>query len=155
MALLVGCWSEADPPPAPEAVFPADLSGWAEARTCTHSHEHELRYIRVLVDAAAKAPYEQLNAEHPYPVGATLVKLEYDDADCTQLLGYTAMQKQAAGAYPTGNDWRWQRLTSDRRVIEDGALSSCISCHTHHCTQPTCGHADCGFDLTCGKEELD
>lgn len=157
-SLLVGCWSttdasDGDATLGPEPVFPADLSAWAEARSCAHSHEHELRYIRVLVDAAAKVPYEKLNADHPYPVGATLVKLEYDDSDCTQLLGYTAMQKRASGAYATGNDWRWQRVNNQRRVTEDGALSTCIGCHSHHCTEPACGYVGCGFDLTCGEEE--
>ncbi len=59
-----------------EPIFPEDLSGWTEARPCGFTHEHELRYIRVLVDPAAKAPYRILDESLPYEVGATLVKLE-------------------------------------------------------------------------------
>jgi len=133
-------------------VFPEDLSDWSEGRACMFTHEHELRYVRVLVDEAAEAPYRELSADFPYEVGATLVKLEYDDEACTELLGYTAIQKQPAGYSVKGNDWRWQRVTVDREVVEDGELDTCITCHDHHCTEPQCGYPDCGFDLTCGIE---
>lgn len=135
-----------------EPVFPPDISGWAEGRPCGFTHEHELRYVRVLVDAASEDPYRELTADHPYPVGATLVKLEYDDEDCTELIGYTAMQKQEAGYSEVGHDWRWQRVTAEREVVEDGELETCITCHEHHCTEPQCGYPDCGFDLTCAQE---
>ncbi len=136
-----------------EPIFPSDLSGWKEGRACGFTHEHELRYIRVLVDAAAETPYKELSADHPYPVGATLVKLEYDDEACTKLLGYTAMRKEPAGYSAAGHDWRWQRVGVDRQVTEDGELKSCIHCHEHHCTEPQCGYAGCGYDLTCAQEE--
>lgn len=116
------------------------------------SHEHELRYIRVLVDDAAAVPYRELDAEHPYDVGATLLKLEYDDADCTSLVGYTAVQKQPPGYSLHGHDWRWQRVDVDRNVVEDGELPVCITCHNHHCTPALCGNPGCGYDLTCGVE---
>lgn len=136
-----------------DPIFPADLSTWSEARPCGFTHEHELRYIRVVVDEAAEAPYRELSPDYPYPVGATLVKLEYDDEECTDLVGYTAMEKQPEGYSDDGNDWRWQRVTVDREVTEDGELPTCIACHEHHCTEGLCGYPDCGFDLTCAQEE--
>jgi hypothetical protein len=137
-----------------EPVFPEDVADWQEGRACAFTHEHELRYIRVVVDEKAAAPYRELHADFPYEVGATLVKLEYDDENCSRLLGYTAMQKQEAGYSPEGNDWRWQRVDIDRQVTEDGTLPTCINCHYNHCTEPICGYDKCGFDLTCGLEEL-
>ena len=137
----------------PEPVFPADLSGWTEGRACGFSHEHDLRYIRVLVNDKAREPYKALDAAVPYPVGAALVKLEYDDEDCGTVVAYTAMEKQLAGYSAPGHDWRWQRLTADRKVLDDGEVKTCITCHEHHCTEPQCGYADCGFDLTCAQED--
>jgi hypothetical protein len=143
---------EATPSEKPAPVFPSDVATWQEGRPCGFTHEHDLRYIRVVTDEAAEVPYQALDAQYPYPVGATLVKLEYDDEDCTTLLGYTAMQKQQSGYSKTGHDWRWQRVDKDRTVIEDGEIDVCITCHQHHCTWPMCGYADCGIDLTCGQE---
>jgi hypothetical protein len=150
LVLWTACTAE--PAAAPEPVFAASVASWQQGRACMLSHEHELRYVRVVVDAAAAIPYAMLAPEHPYPVGATLVKLEYDDPGCTALLGYTAMQKQAAGSAPLANDWRWQRVDAKRRVLEDGAPNSCVNCHRHHCEEPECGFPKCGFDLTCGLE---
>ena len=121
------------------------------------SHEHELRYIRVVVNAAAADNYARLaNGATPdaaYPVGAMLVKLEYDSAGCeNDLLGYTAMEKLMPGANPAGHDWRWQRVDAERNVLQDGAPTTCLGCHRHHCQEPECGYPHCGFDLTCGIE---
>jgi hypothetical protein len=134
-------------------VFPAGVEGlWAEARGCRHSHEHELRHVRVLASPTALVPYLRLHPAFPYPAGATLVKLEYDDAACTNLLGYTAMLKEPPGARPAGGDWRWQRLDMTRRVIEDGAPPVCLTCHVHHCAAAGQHRPGAGYDLTCGEE---
>lgn len=133
---------DAGPPPA-EAVF-GDLSAYDEVRDCRHSHEHELRYIRVLADALALEVYDLW--DRPYPVGSTLVKLEYDDDACETVVGYTAMQKLEDGENPDGHDWWWQKLDPERRVLEEGAPFSCVDCHQHHCEPPN------GYDLTCAEE---
>ncbi|MBZ0271899.1 hypothetical protein K8I61_07660 [bacterium] len=140
--------------PAAEPIFPLDsVAGWHEGRPCGFTHEHELRYIRVVTNEAATTPYRELNADHRYAIGATLVKLEYEDENCTELLEYTAMRKMESGYSEFGNDWRWQRVAIDGTVLKDGEIKSCIDCHAHHCTWPECGYEDCGFDLTCGIEE--
>ena len=137
-----------------DPVFPEDVATWAEGRPCSFTHEHELRYVRVLVNDKARIPYRELSIDHPYEVGATLVKLEYEDSACSEVIGYTAMRKEASGYSEDGHDWHWQRVDAERNVVEDGAnLRTCISCHEHHCSWPQCGYQKCGFDLTCGIEE--
>lgn len=133
--------------PEPQAVFPADFDDtYHEARDCRGSHEHELRYVRVLVSHDAQGPYDALSPDMPYPVGATLVKPEYEDEDCETLLGYTAYRKLDEDENPAGGDWWWQRLDTERRVLEEGAPWRCINCHTVHCAPPY------GYDLTCAEE---
>lgn len=121
-----------------------DIADYGEVRDCRHSHEHELRHIRVFADALALEVYDIW--DRPYPVGSTIVKLEYDDEECENLLGYTAMKKLEAGENPAGHDWWWQKLDEDKQVTEEGAPFSCIDCHEHHCAPPD------GFDLTCAEE---
>jgi hypothetical protein len=135
-----------DAGPDSEPIFPADLSAFTEVRDCRHSHEHELRHIRVIADALAFQNYDIW--DHPYAVGSLLVKLEYDDEGCRDedLLGYTAMVKLEEGENPEGGDWWWQTVSPERRVVEQGAPSRCIACHTVHCAPPN------GFDLTCAEE---
>jgi hypothetical protein len=148
-----GCASDDAPGSDPDAgaplvpLYPEDFeSQYLEMRDCRLSHEHELRFIRVLVSPGAEAPYAALSPDAPYPVGAILVKPEYDEPDCTAPLSYTAMEKLAPGARPEGGDWRWQRVDLDRKVVEDGAPERCVTCHTRHCAPPY------GYDLTCAEE---
>src|SRR6185503_21382768 len=115
-------------PPARQAVFPADFAErYHEKRDCRSSHEHELHYIRVLVDDAAEAPYAALSPEQPYPPGATLLKVEYDDEGCETLVNFTAYQKLEPGENPEGGDWWWQKLDAQQRVIEEGAPWRCLN----------------------------
>lgn len=155
LALLasVGCNSDDTSGPDPDAgpplvpVFPEDFEArYTEMRDCRLSHEHELRFIRVLVSPSAEAPYAALSPDMPYPVGAILVKPEYDEPDCTVPLSYTAIAKLEPGANPDGGDWRWQRVDLDHQVVEDGAPERCVTCHTQHCAPPY------GYDLTCAEE---
>src|SRR5688500_15300847 len=83
-----------------EGPFPADYElAWREARVpCTLSHDHELRYIRVFANDLAFEPYTK--HEEPYPVGARLLKAEYNDAECSELLSFVLMEKLAPGMAP-------------------------------------------------------
>jgi hypothetical protein len=145
--LLLGAAGCDPEPPGPEPLFPEQPeTAWTEMRDCRHSHEHELRFIRVFASPDAEASYLALSPEVPYPVGARLVKLEYDDPGCTQLLGYTALEKQPPGSLPAGGDWLWQRVSPRREVLEEGAMYRCINCHEEHCEPPL------GYDLTCAEE---
>jgi hypothetical protein len=145
--LPVGCAAEVQDEPLPAAIFPLDFEAhYAEMRSCRHSHEHELRFIRVFASESAATPYATLSAEAPYPPGAILVKAEYDDGLCEEVLGFTAMQKLVEGENPDGGDWRWQKLDADLELLEDGAPLRCVSCHAQHCAPPH------GFDLSCAEE---
>lgn len=144
----LGCTSEPTTP-APEAIFPAEApTTWRQVRSCRHSHEHELNYIRVVADDLAHDRYLQWDA--PFPVGATLLKLEYSDAACQQLVRYTAMRKLAKGADPARGDWRWQATSPERVVDEDAPIKVCVACHQAHCRDDN----GTGFDLTCAEEEF-
>jgi hypothetical protein len=137
--------SEVDAGPMPS--FPANYgASYQERRDCRPSHEHSLRYIRVMASESALAPYAALSEDEPYPVGAVLLKLEYDDEDCAELVEYTSLEKLEPGANPAGGDWLWQRVSTEREVIENGAPWTCINCHTVHCAPPN------GYDLTCAEE---
>jgi hypothetical protein len=147
--LALGLFSCSEPktePPAPAPIFPADFqSSWQEARSCRFSHDHELRSIRVFADSAAFEPYTLWSA--PYPVGATIVKIEYEDDECTEVQGLSAMQKLAKGADPELGDWIWQKLDAKRKVIvAEDVPARCIDCHEYHCRAPW------GFDLACGED---
>lgn len=134
-----------DAGPIADPVFPADFAQrYTEMRDCRGSHEHELRFIRVLVDDLALPVYSTFEGE--YPPGATLVKLEYDDEECRTLVGYTAMHRLEPGSLPAGGDWQWQKLDESRKVLEDGAMVRCIDCHQFHCAPPN------GYFLTCAEE---
>ncbi len=127
-------------------VYPADfLESFSAARPCFLTHEHELRYVQVFADALAYPTYTEF--EDPYPVGATIVKVEYDSPDgCEAITQYTAMKKLEAGENPPGHDWWWQRVSPEGRVLEEGAPATCINCHRVHCEDPY------GYDLTCKPE---
>jgi len=132
---------------APKPVFEAGFErSYREMRDCRVSHEHDLHSIRVLASPSAQEPYAALSPDVPYPEGATLVKLEYDDEECNELVLYTAYRKLAPDTNLVGGDWWWQRVSPDRKVIEEGAPWRCLNCHTVHCAPPY------GFDLTCAEE---
>lgn len=149
-ALAMLCACDEDPgPAAPTPLIPAGVeNSWQEARKCRTSHEHWLHSVRVVVNPPAWLPYTTWlpldPANLPFPVGSVVVKPEYDDQFCENLIGYTVMRKEPAGYWPAANDWHWQRLDAKRKVLEDGKLAkSCASCHQSHCDPPA------GYDFTC------
>jgi hypothetical protein len=118
-------------------------STYLEVRDCRRSADHDLEYIRVLADPAAAGTYEQRDA--PFAEGAVVVKEQYRNEDCTDLVRLTAMRKEAAGFDPTTGDWQWQELAPDFTVNEEADPQRCISCHT------LCGVAPGGHDFTCAE----
>lgn len=148
-----GCSDEPEPTPIAPVVTAAELAsgGFEEVLACRASHEHDLRYVRIVANAAAVAMYRRCilvpaaGCSEPFPVGALFVKYEYELPGCFpgDFDGYTASLKLAPGSYPEGHDWRWQRLTPKFRVTEDGAPLRCLLCHIDHCAAPA------GHDLHC------
>lgn len=131
---LTGC--------GPEPVFPADYQQrYTEVRDCRRSGDHDLNYIRILADTAALMPYRE-RAE-PFPVGSVVLKEEFADDGCTDLVGYTAMQKLGSGEAAEAGHWRWQKVSAEREVEDDGAPARCVGCHQ------ACGQG--GYDWTCAE----
>jgi hypothetical protein len=140
---LAGCPGD-DPDSGSEPDFPEDYeASYTEVRDCRGSGDHDLNNIRILVDAAARTPYEDRMAA--FPEDAIVLKAEYDFGDTTcsgDIKQWTVMRKLAVDSSPDTLDWAWQQVDADRRVIdEDGAR--CINCHTG------CGVAPDGYDWTC------
>ncbi len=130
-------------PPSPPPLFPESYRAiYEEVRGCRRSADHDLEYIRVLVPPEVKAAY--LSREAPFPVGTLIVKEQYADSLCTDLAGFTAMRRAEAGYAPMGGDWFWQRLEADRRVLEQGRIARCTTCHR------ACAEAP-GHDWTCAE----
>lgn len=139
-----------DAPPL-EPVFPEDFAKtYTQGRDCRRSIDHDLRYIIVMADDLAIEPYTLRNG--PFPVGATLVKMEHEDEACTDLVSYTAMQKLEKGANPSGGDWHWQRVTLERQVLEGSdTIQMCTMCH-EKCGMSTDGGAlTGGYEWTCAE----
>ena len=135
--------------PGPPAPFPADYeSSWTETRDpCRLSHDHQLRYIRVFADELA-AP-SHLDLGQPYPVGAKLLKAEYDDEACESLVSFVVMEKLRAGADPVNYDWDWSRWSPGREYLDrpDEVPRLCVGCHEYHCSE-----LPFGYDLSCAPD---
>lgn len=132
---LVGCPT----PPSPgadagPAVFSSDWeTAYAEVRDCRRSPDHDLSYIRVLASPDAETVYATRSGE--FPEGAVLVKPEYADELCTDLLGITAMRRGATA-------WEFQETDALARPLGTDVLR-CIGCHA------SCGVPPDGYMGTC------
>jgi hypothetical protein len=127
-----------------EPRFPEDYAAsYTEVRNCRGSGDHDLNNIRILVDPAALTPYQW--RQEPFPVGAVVLKEEYDfgDTSCSgALTQWTVMQKLADGSAPDTLDWAWQQVDAERRVVDEDT-PRCIACHQG------CGVAPDGYGWTC------
>jgi hypothetical protein len=153
VVVSAACSPAAEPPPSIEAVWPSDYAAsYTEVRPCRRSIDHDLGYVTIHADAAAAEPY--VKRDKPFPVGATVLKVEYEDEACTTLRGFTVMKREAPGYDPDYGDWHWQKADAARLVTVDGRSSSppanppthvdrCVKCHD------ACGKAPDGFDGTC------
>lgn len=124
--------------------FPADYaSSYQEVRACRQSSEHDLNRIRVLADPAALEAYQK--RDRPFPVGAVVLKEEYEtaDPDCSgPIKKWTVMQRLETGSAPDKLDWKWEDVGADRRILGTDT-PRCFGCHTG-CT-PDAG----GYEATC------
>jgi hypothetical protein len=97
--------------------------------------EH-LGFIVIKTEPAVVAAYNQ--GPYPLAAGTLILKEEFSDRGCQALTGWTLMQKQAPGYDDRFGDWLWQRLDAGGRVIEDGRVARCGSCHA----RPECKARD-------------
>ncbi len=139
VGLLAACGDEPVAPLFPESY----ASTYVEVRDCRRSADHDLGQIRVLADPAAAGPY--VARDVAFPVGATVLKVEYDfgDLDCAgPIRNWTVMQRVAEGGDPLHLGWAWQRVEPDRTVTSEHD-SRCLGCHAR------CGVAPDGYLGTC------
>jgi hypothetical protein len=103
-------------------------------RTCRLAVPHSNQYQRVLADPIFAAdPYT--SGTYPLPPGSVVVAEQHgNDSSCNSLIGYYLMDKEKPGYDSAAGDWHWQELDVNQRVIQDGHLTTCSSCHA----QPPC-----------------
>jgi hypothetical protein len=130
-APLAGCFQ--DSTPQHSNFLPLDYpKGFPVVRTCRVVTDHDFAYEKVLANAVAADPY--IGGSYPLPEGAVVVGEQHGDPSCSSLSGFFLMAKAQPGYDSAGGDWHWQRLDSNQRVLEDGHLQKCSSCHA----QPPC-----------------
>ncbi len=113
-----------------EPIFPADYRDtYSIVRDCRLSIEHGAVMIRVWADPTSAQAYR--DEENPLPVGAVIIKEEFEGVDCDtdeELIRWRPMRKQAPGFDPEHGDWAWQWVNADGTVpFNDKA--TCIGCH--------------------------
>jgi hypothetical protein len=134
--LLAGCFQ--DSTPKHSDFLPLDYqNSFQVVRTCRMVTDHDFAYEKVLANAVAADPY--LLASYPLPAGGVVVGEQHGDPSCGSLTGYYLMAKEQPGYDTAGGDWHWQRLDLNQRVVEDGHLQKCSSCHA----KPPCNDYLC------------
>jgi hypothetical protein len=125
---------------APPAFFPANFKdSYVKVRDCRRSIEHDLAQVEVYADPTAADRY--LDGEYPFAAGAIVVKVEYVDTECTELSGYTAMQRAEEGEEDALEGWLWQKLDANRKSLSTD-VNKCVACHSScsdrdfTCTEP-------------------
>lgn len=125
-------------------LFPADYdTSYVEVRPCRASADHDLNHVKVWADLNAKDAYQL--RDRAFPVGAVVLKAEYDFGDDTcagPLKLWTVMVKLPDGSAPAALDWRWQKVDVDRVVLTEDE-PRCYGCHTG------CGVPPVGYRGTC------
>jgi hypothetical protein len=110
----------------------AELAGWESwaRKTAARfpSRGHGKIWVEIYTDQIASKPFDADTG--PYPVGARLVKAQYEE----QLGGapkiLTVMKKMAAGYDPDHGDWYYGVYGPDLAPLKEGRLQMCINCHT-------------------------
>ena len=134
--LLGGCFQDSTPQRSDFVPFDYRVS-FPEVRGCRLVADHGLAYERVLASPATAVPYTAGN--YPLPEGSVVVGEQHLEASCTSLSGVYVMAKEKPGYDPAHADWRWHRLDANQRVLEDGRLGACSSCHA----KPPCSDYLC------------
>ena len=133
--LVLSCSEQASPE------FPVDYAAnYVEVRDCRASADHDLNNIRILADPAALPIYVARDAA--FPVGAVVLKEEYDFADvaCSGPIKQWTAMRWLDGT--TNGGWAWQRVGADRTVVSTDEVR-CINCHAQ------CGRPPDGYEGTC------
>ncbi|MCO4763058.1 MAG: cytochrome P460 family protein [Myxococcales bacterium] len=125
LATAAGCASELDS----NAYFPKTYtSDYAKIVKCEKSGAHGGKYVTTYVTKDAETPWK--NKSYPFSEGTVFVKVGHSDSACSDISGYFAMKKLAAGSGGKAGDWDWQSLDADGQVTGSGQLGGCTGCHS-------------------------
>lgn len=116
--------AEAGPPPGPSPLPPDFRASFAKlnrARFPSRGHLHDRFFVDVYANDIAKSA---IGSNKPMPAGAIVAKDQYERSVAGEkLAGVLAMQKKDDGA------WRWIVIDAGGRVVQDGAIEACATCH--------------------------
>lgn len=140
LVIFAACGSDTSTP----AEFPLDYAAtYTEVRDCRLSVDHDMENVRVVASPSALVPY--MNRTDPFPLGAVLLKEQYDrlDTSCKgPVLDYSVMLRVTSGNGPELMDWDWQHVSSDRAVLSED-IGRCTRCHMN------CAVQGVGYAGTC------
>jgi hypothetical protein len=145
LAGTTGCGGES----SAEPVFPADWeTALVEVRDCRLSAEHDLEYVRLFISPAWAEHFDRCvvpggDCDEPFGEGALLVKPQYADPECSELVRLSVSLREEPASAPGPDGWRWQEATADGTVILDGAPEGCTRCHEA---------CDDNYDLRCAMD---
>jgi hypothetical protein len=133
LALLVsGCFQDSAPKHS-DYVPLSYPTGFSIVRDCRPVADHQNTYELVRANQVAADPYTL--AKYPLPQGSVVVAEQHGgDPSCGGVTGYYVMVKESPGYDSGGGDWHWQELDLIERVVQDGRLQTCASCHGQKCT---------------------
>lgn len=136
-----GCFQ--DSAPGHSEFLPLDYKTtgvFKSVRACRPVTAHDNRYEAVFVNAIGADAY--LAASYPLPATSVVVAEEHADPSCNSLVGFKLMAKENAGYDSAHGDWHWQQLDANQRLLKDGRLTTCSTCHAlspcsdYLCSQP-------------------
>ena len=123
-SLLSGCASTFDT----NAYFPETFaSDYALITNCDKSGSHGGKYVKTYVTKDAEAAWKAKS--YPFAESVVFVKVMHSDSKCSDISGYSAMKKIAAGSGGAAGDWDWQSLDADGQVTAEGQVAGCTGCH--------------------------
>lgn len=130
LALLVVGACFQDSAPGHSEFLPLEYKttgGFKNVRACRSVTAHDDHYEAVFANAIGKDAY--LAASYPLPPASVVVAEEHADPACNSLIGFKLMAKEKPGYDGAHGDWHWQQLDANQRVLKDGRLTACSSCH--------------------------
>jgi hypothetical protein len=140
-ACLLGTGCFQDSTPQHSSFLPLDYqtnpsTPFPIVRSCRLNVKHDNQYQLVRANSIAADPIT--NGSYPLPVGSVVVAEEHgNDPSCNNLVGFKLKAKENSGYDSAAGDWHWQELDANQRILQDGKLTTCSSCHAQ-CTDFFC-----------------
>ena len=130
-----------------EVVAPEDFRAtYEQLHECKQSAHPAADYVITWLSPDALPIWEAVQAgetDADFEVGAISVKSQYSDSSCSELTGYTLMEKVSTESDAPRGGWKWQFTNEYGECSNCDAGDGCVSCHTGctsgpslFCTQP-------------------